>query len=125
MTTLLIFQSPRRLAGNPLLSNPINADDTRSCTRLLNKGWRVVETRSDEPEYAPDEGADVDAMRADVDWTRAIASLTDDQQRELIAAGYSTSAQLRAATDAQLHAVKGIGVAAVRNLRKDLKAAGG
>lgn len=123
MTKHFIFQSPRRSGGKPLRSNPIAEDDTRSITLLTRHGWRKVETIDpDAPAESKLEMEPEDAALArDHQWLRLVGTLSDDQQQSLLDAGYDTAEKLLAASDADLQAVKFIGAAATRAIRKAAK----
>ena len=127
MPRLFIYQSPRRSGGKPLISNPIPEEDERARTHLEGRGWHIIQTLGgDAPADAPTgEDGEGAALQRDHQWLRLVGTLTDDQQQNLIEAGYDTAESLLAATDADLQAVKLIGAAATRAIRKAAKAAEG
>lgn len=119
MSKQYVYQSPKKAsAGRPARSTWIDESDTVSRRALEEKGWRIVETRdtgSDEPPTVIDENVD---LHADLHWMRLVNSLTDVQQQALLDAGFDSAEKLAAATDDTLRDVKGLGPAAVRNIRK-------
>ncbi len=113
-----VYQSPRKAAGRPLRSTWVDEANTATREVLEGKSWRIVEARevgSPEPPTLVDENAD---LHADLNWMRLVGSLTDMQQQALLDAGFDTAEKLAAATDDTLRDVKGLGPAAVRNIRK-------
>lgn len=135
----LIYESPRRdnARGKPHQSVPLAESNTRARQHLESKGWKIVRTfdeselvQQPEPELLPVPGTAVenaapvvsdeleDAPLLDAPFLQA--GLSDEQARALIEAGFGTAESVRNATDDELTAVKGIGAATVRNLRKAL-----
>ncbi len=113
-----VYQSPRKAAGRPLRSTWVDEADTATREVLEGKGWRIVETRevgSTEPPTVIDENAE---LRGDLLWIRLVGTLTDVQQQALLDAGFDSAEKLAAATDDELRDIKGLGPAAVRNIRK-------
>lgn len=119
MTEYRIFESPKREKRR---SAPIAAGSPAEQT-LRARGWRLVETVSDETlvevvDTTPELPDQLPPAYAPIVLDRA--GLTDAQFQALVEAGYADADVLRAATDEDLRAVEGIGPAAVRNLRKAL-----
>lgn len=144
MTKFLIYESPKRdnPKGHPHRSAPIREDDETSRRVLEGKGWRIVETRDEQPvpEPAPllpvgrsdDLLTDGAALVFDDATTQQLPplrgqlfteSLTEEQANSLERAGYGNVNAIRNATDAQLREVDGITAGVVRKLRADLKTA--
>lgn len=152
MSQYVIYQSNKRNSdrGGKTRSDAIAADNVKARTTLERAGWTVVETfeREDAPEptasnlpriaqellaveqgevelawedaEAPEEVTEPTEVEQVDFWGKS--GVTDAQRRALTDAMLGSEDALRAASDARLQEVDGIGAATVRNLRKALKA---
>jgi DNA uptake protein ComE-like DNA-binding protein len=126
---IYIYESPK---GERRRSGPVHESETARRAWLEARGWRVVETRATEapqtvyqaltqlaetPSLANVSG-EADGVRLAGD--ERLDFLSEDQRASLHSAGFASEADLRAASDEDLRAVKGIGPAAVRDIRKAL-----
>lgn len=135
MALEVMYQSPKKdhPTNQPHRSSWISEHDTVARQRLEERGWKIISTREAPAEAAPaplqsvprnlpgaptGEAQTFDATR--VEGLTRFDFLTDDQRSALAEAGYGDDEALRAASDEDLRAVRGIGAAAVRNLRKSL-----
>lgn len=110
--TQYIYQSPQ---FGKRLSAPIDASDSKAHAVLEGAGWRIVETLN-----ATLDGDITTVPVVEEETFEDVDGLTEVQRDALIEAGYIDAAALTNATDEELRAVKGIGPATVKAIRKAL-----
>lgn len=118
----IMYESPKKSGRR---SGWIDEGDVKRRAVLEERGWRIVGRRQEPAQDAivltPLPEPETAELKLEETPLSGIDGLTAAQRAALIAAGFDSEDSLRAATDAELSAVPGVGMGTVRNLRKQLK----